>query len=197
MFARAPELGRVKTRLAADVGPLRALEIYRQLGERVIREVRRSPAHLVIAYDPPELEPVMRAWLGDSFAYEPQSDGDLGTRMAKAMTARIVAGAERIVVIGTDCPSVTADTITAAFAALDAADVVFGPALDGGYYLVGAMRVHECLFHDIPWSTAHTLDVSLARARAAGLRVALLPPMRDIDTAADWRAYRKETSATE
>lgn len=195
VFARAPELGRVKTRLAAEVGPLRALEIYRQLGERVIHALRHGPAHVVIAHEPPDAAPAMRAWLGDGLAYEPQSDGDLGARMAQAMTARIVEGAERIVVIGTDCPGITADTITAAFAALDEADVVFGPALDGGYYLIGAREAHACLFHDIPWSTPHTLEVSLARARAAGLRVALLPPMRDIDTAADWRAYGEETSA--
>ena len=194
VFARAPELGRVKTRLAAEVGPLRALEIYRQLGERVTHALRDGPAHVVIAHEPPRAAPAMRAWLGEGVDYEPQSDGDLGTRMAQAMTARILAGAERIVVIGTDCPSVTAETITGAFAELDEADVVFGPALDGGYYLIGAREAHTCLFHDIPWSTAHTLDVSLARARAAGLHVALLPPMRDIDTAADWRAY-EETSA--
>lgn len=197
VFARAPELGRVKSRLAAEVGPLRALGIYRALTERVIRGVRHGPAHVVIAHEPPGAAPVMRAWLGDGFAYEPQTDGDLGTRMAQAMTARRMAGAERIVVIGTDCPSVTRDTIAAAFAALDEADVVFGPALDGGYYLVGAREVHACLFHDIPWSTEHTLDVSLDRARAAGLHVALLSPMRDIDTAADWRAYGEETSAPE
>lgn len=131
----------------------------------------------------------MRSWLGDAFAYEPQSEGDLGERMAAAISARLEEGAARVVLIGTDCPTVSAATVRAAFDALDSGDVVFGPAADGGYYLIGMRRLHDSLFLGIPWSSERTLRESLERVRAAGLRVALLDVMRDIDTAEDWRAY--------
>ena len=189
VFARAPELGRVKSRLAADLGPARALAIYRELTERVIDAVRESADRVVVAYTPADAEPVMRGWLGDTLAYVPQCDGDLGERMERTLASSLMDGAERVVIIGTDCPTISAGTVAAAFAALDDADVVFGPALDGGYYLVGARDVHPALFRAVPWSSARTLQESLGRAHESGLRVALLPPMQDIDTAADWHAY--------
>lgn len=189
MFARAPELGRVKTRLASELGAARALAIYRELTERVVRATQQSADCVVIAYAPSDAGRAMHAWLGGAPEYAPQGDGDLGDRMQHAFTSRLALGAQRVVLIGTDCPTITADTVAAAYAALDEADVVFGPALDGGYYLIGAREVHDVLFRAVPWSSARTLAVSLDRAHEAGLRVALLPPMRDIDTAADWRAH--------
>jgi rSAM/selenodomain-associated transferase 1 len=189
VFARAPELGRVKTRLAADLGPARALAIYRELTARVIEVVRDSADRVVVTHAPADAEPSMRAWLGETLSYAPQCDGDLGERMEHAFATSLAEGAERVVIIGTDCPTITAETVDAAFAALDDADVVFGPAADGGYYLVGARAVHPFLFRAVPWSSDRTLGVSLDRAREAGLRVSLLPPMRDVDTAADWDAY--------
>ena len=196
VFARAPELGRVKTRLAAEVGAERALAIYRELASRVLDAVRDGPHQIVIAHSPADAEPGMRAWLGDAFAYAPQCDGNLGARMTHAFASTLEAGAERVVLIGTDCPTIGAETVAAAFAALDEADVVFGPALDGGYYLVGARKLHPLLFQAVPWSSERTLAVSLDLARRAGLRLALLPSMRDVDTAADWRAYEKERSSS-
>ena len=192
IFAREPQRGRVKTRLAAGVGEDTALMIYRALAEGVLHAVRGAPMEIVVAYDPAGAEASMRAWLGDAFAYEPQCAGDLGTRMRHAMATAFDAGADRVVLIGTDCPSITCETIRAASATLGEADVVFGPALDGGYYLIGARAVHDILFSDVPWSTARTLAVSVERARSAGLRVALLPVLRDVDTVDDWRAYQLE-----
>lgn len=189
VFARAPILGQVKTRLASETGQARALEIYRALTEHVLAAVQRVGARVIVAYTPADAGPVMRAWLGASVTHEPQADGDLGTRMAAAFASRVADGAERVVIVGTDCPTMTRETITAALTALDDADVAFGPALDGGYYLIAARALHDTLFRDVPWSSASTLDVSLARARDAGLRVTLLTPMRDIDTIEDWRAH--------
>lgn len=189
VFARAPILGQVKTRLASETGQARALEIYRALTERVLAAVQRVGAQVIVAYTPADAGSMMRAWLGTSVAQEPQADGDLGTRMAAAFVTRMADGADRVVIVGTDCPTITRETITAALTALDDADVVFGPALDGGYYLIAARALHDALFRDVPWSSASTLDVSLARAREAGLRVTLLTLMRDIDTIEDWRAY--------
>ena len=189
VFVRAPLLGQVKTRLASDVGPARALEIYRALTEHVLRVMRSTGARVLVAHAPADAGPLMRAWLGDDLEYEPQADGDLGARMSAVFASHVADGADRVVIIGSDCPTITAETITAALDSLDGADVVFGPAFDGGYYLVAARALHAELFHDVPGSSHHTLDVSLTRARDAGLRVALLTAMRDIDTIDDWRAY--------
>lgn len=189
LFVRAPFLGQVKTRLASEIGPARALEIYRALTEHVLTVVRSTGAQVFVAHAPADAGPVMRAWLGDDVGYVPQVDGDLGVRMADAFASRVADGADRVIIVGSDCPTITRETITTALTALDDADVVFGPALDGGYYLVAARELHAALFRDVPWSSTRTLDVSLTRARDAGLRVALLTPMRDIDTVDDWRAY--------
>ncbi len=190
VFARAPELGRVKTRLAAEVGDGAALRAYRTLAEQVIAAVSASATYSVtVAYTPPDAEPAMREWLGPGVTLRPQSGGGLGARMAAAIADAISGGAERAVVIGTDCPDVTPDVVAEAFTRLGAADVVLGPASDGGYYLIGMSRPHRALFEGIPWSSAGTLRATLARARAGGLSVALLDERRDIDTAEDWRVW--------
>ncbi|GAC1696363.1 MAG: TIGR04282 family arsenosugar biosynthesis glycosyltransferase [Gemmatimonadaceae bacterium] len=190
IFARAPESGRVKTRLAAGIGESAALAAYRALTERVIDQLRPLlDTEIVVQYTPRGAEEVMRGWLGDALRYEPQCDGDLGARMVGAITDRLIEGARRVVVVGVDCPDVDSAVIDDAFAALDGADVVFGPATDGGYYLVGVRGPTPEIFEGVPWSTPQTLTAALDRARAADLSVALLAERRDIDTAADWTAW--------
>lgn len=190
VFARAPALGEVKTRLAAEVGDATALAIYRRLAEQVLSAVQANGRYsITVAFAPGSARRAMREWLGTSVALRPQTSGDLGTRMAGAIADAIAAGAERVVVIGTDCPQVTAAVVMEAFGRLDAADVVLGPAADGGYYLIGMARLHSLLFDDVPWSSPDTLRITLESARRAGLSVALLEERRDIDTAEDWRAW--------
>jgi uncharacterized protein len=203
LIARAPVPGAVKTRLAAEIGAGPALRAYRALGRRVARAVATlDRCRRIVAYTPADAETVTREWLGAEFTYEAQAPGDLGDRMAAALAAQWASGADQVVLIGTDCPTLDGATVEAAFAALaGGAPAVFGPADDGGYYLVGASRgaaracgvgaaeLSAILFTGVPWSSAHTLSATLARARQRGLHVALLPSMRDVDTAADWRAW--------
>ena len=191
VFARSPDAGRVKTRLAAELGRERALAIYRDLGSRVLAQVRTvSACEIVIAYTPPEARQRVRAWLPGADRYEPQAEGDLGKRMTAAVSGCFSAGAHRVVVIGTDCPSVDAGVIEEAFLGLASADVVLGPASDGGYYLIGLARPLPALFTGIPWSTPDTLSATLERARATGAAATLLAELRDIDTADDWREWQ-------
>jgi glycosyltransferase A (GT-A) superfamily protein (DUF2064 family) len=110
--------------------------------------------------------------------------------MSAAVAQALVRGAERVVVIGADCPEITRATIAEAFVRLSEADVVLGPAADGGYYLIGLTRPYRVLFADIPWSSPDTLSRTLAAARRAGLTVSLLDVKRDVDTADDWRRWR-------
>ncbi len=196
VFARAPQLGLVKTRLASEIGDAAALSAYVELGritwEHASDARRTLHCHAVVAYTPRDAEPAVRAWLGGADAYIAQDEGDLGQRMLGAIARVLADGAGRVVVIGTDCPSLTSGVLGDAFAALNDADVVLGPATDGGYYLIGMSRPFGAIFSDVPWSSANTLAVTLERAAAARLKVAQLSPLSDVDTAADLIAWQRE-----
>ncbi|HUF27425.1 MAG TPA: TIGR04282 family arsenosugar biosynthesis glycosyltransferase [Gemmatimonadaceae bacterium] len=193
IFARYPERGRVKTRLAAELGDDGALAVYRDIAGRVIDVMSGCSSYrTVVAYTPAHRAAGMRRWLGAGPTLRAQSEGDLGARMAEAIEHALSKGARRVVVIGTDCPDLDPPAVERAFQLLDESDVVFGPARDGGYYLIGVSRPHVALFTGIPWSTPDTLGLTLERAVAAGLSVALLDTRRDIDTAADWRDWCAE-----
>lgn len=140
----------------------------------------------------------MHRWLGEPqsgrYRYCAQGSGDLGDRMAQALARAWADGVDRAVIIGSDCPSLTAEDLHQAFAALDQADLVLGPAEDGGYYLLGMTRpqtstiaetLAQGLFSGIPWSTDHVLEQTLAAAQGQNLRVATLTTYRDIDQPAD------------
>ncbi|HET7601100.1 MAG TPA: TIGR04282 family arsenosugar biosynthesis glycosyltransferase [Gemmatimonadales bacterium] len=190
IFARAPSLGRVKTRLAAELGPAAALAIYRSLGLRTVTAARGVPeANVVVYYTPARARAAVAAWLGRDLELRPQRPGSLGRRMAAAVTDAVRAGAREVVVIGTDCPELDSATIARGFEALATCDVVLGPAHDGGYYLVGLRAPHPEIFENIPWSSPDTLRATLGAAARAGLHVALLEQRRDVDTAADWRHW--------
>jgi rSAM/selenodomain-associated transferase 1 len=195
VFARAPRPGTVKTRLAADVGEAEALRIYRELAERTCAAVATLPAVArVVAVTPDDGCDETRRWLGDGWPCVPQGDGDLGARMGRQLARAVASGARKVVIVGTDCPELDAATMERAFDALDGAEVVFGPALDGGYYLVGvrgeaAGDDPARLFDAVPWSSERTLAANLACVAGLGLRAALLAPLRDVDTAADWAAW--------
>ncbi|MBI4519312.1 MAG: TIGR04283 family arsenosugar biosynthesis glycosyltransferase [Gemmatimonadetes bacterium] len=187
IFAKAPLPGRVKTRLAADVGRAAATELYRAMGARVFERVREGPYEVVICYDPPGGEELVREWLcaPGSVRFEAQTSGDLGARMASAVDAAFARGATGVCVIGTDTPEIDRRLVTQAFQALALNDVVFGPARDGGYYLIALTKPCPALFHDIPWSTAAVLAESRQHAQALGLRFVELETLSDIDSVTD------------
>jgi rSAM/selenodomain-associated transferase 1 len=189
VFCRNPERGQVKTRLAATVGEEEALRIYCLLVEKTrlavlgLPGVRRRVLYSGFVPEQDEWDPLF-------FEKKIQSAGDLGQRMAEAFRAAFAEGAERVVVVGTDCPELSPDLLARAFGALrDQAPVAIGPALDGGYYLLGMSAFFPELFDGIAWSTERVLAQTLQRAEAIGLTCHLLPPLRDVDTEEDWRSY--------
>lgn len=189
VFAKEPVPGRVKTRLARDVGSGEAARIYRAMGRRVVDRVRVGSYRTRVCFDPPEARKAVSAWLGREVEYRPQGPGDLGTRLAEAFEAGF-RSADRVVVVGTDAPDLGRELVEKAFRRLASADLVLGPAEDGGYYLLGLRRPAPALFRDIPWSTAKVLAATRARAEDVGLDVFLLPPLRDVDTADDLGVVR-------
>jgi len=197
VFVRAPEAGRVKTRLAAEIGAEAALRVYRRLAEHAVAEARALGPDVVVRvhYTPGAWGDAVRAWLGADAAYLPQGDGDLGARMRAAFEAAFAAGHPRVLIIGSDLPGLSADVLRRALWLLDAHPAVVGPAADGGYYLLGLREMIDGVFDGIAWSTERVLDATLARLDAAGCAPAMLEPLRDVDVAADlppgWRAWAR------
>ena len=188
VFAKAPIPGLVKTRLATDVGALDATKIYRRLGRQVTEQLRGGAYRTVIYYDPPDSEHVIRAWLGDNAEeYLPQKPGDLGDKLAHAFEWGFGEG-DLVCVVGTDIPELDRSRVEEAFSLLSepgGPDAVFGPALDGGYYLLGLRQPAPGLLAGIPWSTDRVLLESVRRAHQLGLTVRSLSALADVDRAED------------
>lgn len=187
IFLRQVIPGQVKTRLAADVGPIRAARIYAHLVSIALTAARQSgfPTYLYYA-DPLPTEADRQT----SYPCRVQVDGHLGMKMHAALND-VLATHNRALLIGSDCPGINAEILLMAAAALDSSEVVIGPARDGGYYLIGTHQAPPpALFASIPWSTSAVLSHTLAQCQALGLSCTLLPELTDIDTQADWDAYR-------
>lgn len=187
VFARAPEPGRVKTRLAASIGDEAACEVYRRMGAKVVASLTRDAER---AYDvrvcltPREGEDAVKRWLSGADAYGPQIDGGLGERLRHEVDAAFGEGRSAVVLVGTDCLAVDDLRVREALSALGDVDAVVGPALDGGYYLLGLSRRLE-VFEGVAWSTAEVAEQTRALLRACGARWCELPVERDVDTVED------------
>lgn len=190
VFLKAPVPGKAKTRLGEMVGMRKAAAVYKRLSEgtmKTVGQLAMEGAHPVLWCDPPGQLMRFRRWLGDGYRYRCQPRGDLGERMALAFRDAFRKNADRVLVIGTDCPGLSPDILRRAFKLLDKRPVVIGPAMDGGYYLLGLRKMNPELFRDIPWSTERVLSATLSKTRHMGLQVACLPVLRDVDTEGDLR----------
>lgn len=192
IFAKAPRFGQVKSRLAADIGPVAALRFYRQTLRHMLLNVgadRRWTTWLAVT---PEHYAVRLAlWPmapRADIAIVSQGEGDLGERMGLMLEAMPPGG---VVIVGADIPAVTTAHIERAFAALGDHDVVFGPAEDGGYWLVGAVGRGRTatMFDDVRWSTEHALADTIGNL-APGVRVARIDTLEDVDDLASYRRWR-------
>ncbi len=188
LFVKAPRAGLAETRLAAELGEERAIDIYRAMVERQLREVPPS-WQVEIHFTPPEAETEIRTWLGASRHYYPQSDGDLGRRLRKAFGAAFARGATTVVAVAGECPELDRATFQEAAARLARADLVLGPCAEGTYYLLALRRPAPELFDNIPWNSDQVLATTLARAKLFGLSRELLTPKEGIRNAKAYRAY--------
>lgn len=187
VFARYPTPGQAKTRLIPALGPAGAAQLYQHLAERVIAQVRALPSPVEIAlWYSGATAATMQAWLGDDLIFCPQPEGDLGHRLSTAMDWAFAQGYEAALVIGTDCPDLDTVILNQSLEALAAgADLVLGPAQDGGYYLLGLTSPQPALFEGIAWSTAAVLAQTLAQAERLHLTPTYLPTLTDMDTPED------------
>ncbi|MFB3107046.1 MAG: DUF2064 domain-containing protein [Pseudomonadales bacterium] len=218
IFARAPRMGRVKSRLAESLGAAAALSAYETLVTNTLAQVcghERFEIEFWVAADPPHESPTGSVAIGSTTQTDPAIDAtarelisdwveqfdlavrlqtgvDLGTRMAAALRQCLADGRDGIV-IGTDCPAVDAVYVAQGFAALQCSDLVVGPAEDGGYGLIGVGRRGagslDAVFEGIDWGTDEVLAQTLDRAERCGLSVCLLETIWDVDSAADWARF--------
>ncbi len=182
VFLRYPEKGKVKTRLAETTSKEFALHWYKTCVDKIINELNKiSNIDIYIFYsDIAERDKVIK-WLGDKFIYSHQDGKDLGTRMHNAFFKVLANNSGKVIIIGTDIPDLNQNIITDAFVRLDNNDIVLGPSIDGGYYLLGMKKLHNSLFDKIKFSTPTVLSETISKIDKLGLTFSLLPELQDID----------------
>lgn len=184
MFTRYPEPGRTKTRLIPHLGAEGAATLQRRMTEHVLSEVTAAAQQLplgVTVHFAGGSQSQMQAWLGEAITCYPQAEGSLGDRLIAAFEQSFDQGYFGAIAIGSDCPALGVEHLTAALEALTQVDLVIGPATDGGYYLIGLRQLNPALFRDISWGTDQVLAQTLAVATRQVLTVKLLAPLTDID----------------
>jgi uncharacterized protein len=183
IFVKNPELGKVKTRLAATVGEERALEVYRQLLARTRSVTAGLPMAKAVFYA--DFVPEGDEWEAAVYQKRVQEGHDLGERMERAFAWAFAADYSSVCLIGSDCYQLTVQVLQQGFTALAEHDVVLGPSIDGGYYLIGMNRLHPAFFRGKKWSTDTVLADALQDAEELNLRVKLLPTLTDVDEEKD------------
>ena len=195
VMARAPGSEVVKSRLHAALGVGPATLLYRCFLLDGLEAAAALPGLApVLAFSPPHAARAMAALAPAGMRLVAQRGADLGARMAHLAAELLADGHRAALLIGSDLPTLPAAHLTEASRALaaGAADLVLGPAEDGGYYLIGLARPAPALFEGIAWSSAGVLEATRARARGLGLREHLLPPWYDVDTPADLDRLRRD-----
>ena len=183
IFVRKPELGKVKSRLAATIGDEKALDVYKELLVFTHNISLGVKADKFVFYLN-EIEKI-DLWSQGGYKKMSQCEGDLGEKMYNAFSSLFRNGYNQVMIIGSDCPELTTAIMEDAFKMLKHNDVVLGPANDGGYYLLAIKKIYAELFTDIYWSTEKVLSQTLAACTTVGLSFALLPKLTDIDTEAN------------
>lgn len=181
VFVKNAVLGTAKTRLAKTIGNEKAFEVYKhlmQITEKATSEVENCTVHI---YFSSEKDP--NRW--SNYTQFVQQGTDLGERMSDAFRRGFELGFEQIVGVGSDLPDLTAEIIEKGLNELNTNDAVFGPAEDGGYYLIGMRSMLECIFENKPWSTEGLLEITLEELKLKGHSVGVIETLNDVDTEED------------
>ncbi len=186
IFIKNAVAGKVKTRLANTVGETRALSIYRALLQHTRNVALGVEADRQLFYS--DQVESNDEWPAEDFEKFVQQGPDLGARMHEAFQSAFKAH-DRVVIIGSDCATLTSQIVNDAFAALEQHDFVIGPALDGGYYLLGMRFFTPVLFENVTWSTDSVFTQTINKINTLGQSYTLLPELSDIDYEEDWNKY--------
>jgi len=194
IFAKWPEPGRVKTRLAEATSPEFAARVADAFLQDTLDRFAVVAVERWLAFTPAENEPDFLAVAADRYRLVPQGPGDLGDRMEGFVRQRMASGAERVVLVGADSPTLPIEHVHEAFRQLHDSEVVIGPATDGGYCLIGCGRSVPPIFADLAWGTSTVFRDTISRLDGSW-RMALLPPWYDVDTLDDWRFLQGHVAA--
>ncbi len=187
IFIRNPELGKVKTRIAKSVGDEKAYQVYLALLEHtrsVTQKVKGVERYLFYTHFIDQED----EWKDKDFHKCIQSSGDIGSKMSSAFE-QVLKKHESAIIVGSDIASLTTGIIEKAVVVLKEKDYVIGPALDGGYYLLGMKRASSFLFRDMPWSTGQVCRETIDRIENTGTSIGLVDTLSDIDHWHDWQKY--------
>lgn len=192
-FVKYPVPGRVKTRLAEQIGHDVAADLYRNFVTDTLATLKNLDANLRIVFDPPDSKEQFQQWLGKEYSYLPQDGLDLGQRMKNAFLQAFSQGFNSVIVIGSDSPDLPVEYLERAYPALDNNDVVIGPSSDGGYYLIGFTKKSFLpeAFERISWSSNKVFDQTVNILKQHKQNLYLLPQWHDIDTIADLKSFQQ------
>ncbi|MFC5269817.1 TIGR04282 family arsenosugar biosynthesis glycosyltransferase [Adhaeribacter terreus] len=189
IFIRNPELGKVKTRLAATVGDENALLIYEELLRYTMQITENLPVRKMLFYADKIAE--NDCWPTTAFDKFLQQPGDLGMRMQAAFEKAYAEGASQIMIIGSDCYELSEALVNKAFTKLETHDAVIGPAADGGYYLLGFSRPNHSVFQNKNWSTDSVFQTTIQDLERENFSYFVLPVLNDVDEEKDLGELRK------
>lgn len=187
VFVRAPQRGKVKTRLAKQLDEAVVVELYQKWVIDILSVLNPIKRPVIICGHPEEKLSEIKVWLGENYDYIPQVGSGLGEKMKCAFRELFDDGYEQLVLIGSDIPEISASIVEEAFTALSANKAVIGPTKDGGYYLIGfnTDNFSPEIFDDISWSTERVFAQTMAVFERLRRTVYLLPLLRDIDEFSD------------
>lgn len=198
-FIKYPDPGLVKTRLSHDLGPDEAADLYGRFVQHMLGKLRTLGHPLVICFHPEQKRQVFVDWLGTEYEFLPQYGADLGERMECAFDLVFAQMVRKAVLVGGDIPDLPTRFIKDALVELETFDVVLGPAMDGGYYLIGFRNDSFTpeVFKDVSWSTKSVLNKTISALKEARRSVFLLPQWEDVDTPEDYKRLLQRFSLDE
>lgn len=188
IFAKQPVPGKVKTRLAADLGNDFAVGFYKKCALHIFNEVSELhnfgiDCYLFYGVDDDESE--IKVWVDKNFVFKPQAEGDLGNKMKCAFQNVFMNGKNKVIIVGTDIPDITAEILLNAFEILNENDIVISPSHDGGYNFLGMNNFYPELFENIKWSTSEVLQKTISKIEGLGLNLEIAESFLDIDDKTD------------
>lgn len=196
LFVRVPIPGRVKTRLAVNLGNAGACHLYRAMVDDILHNIKACGYPIYLFHDGADQSELPDKWLQAADNIVIQRGESIGERMDAAFEHCFAEEIEQVILIGSDIPELDSKIIISASNALKNYDAVIAPAADGGYCLIGLQQraYHPALFQDIPWSTERVLRTTIEKCERRHLRVTLLKVLQDIDTIDDIKAYCENIS---
>lgn len=189
-FVKYPAVGRVKTRLAKQLGRKTASDLYKNFVNDILAMLNNLNVSLKIFFAPPDTKKQIQQWLGEKYSYAPQIGQGLGQRMKNAFLQAFSEGFKSVIIIGSDSPDLPADFINRALSVLNTHDVVIGPSSDGGYYLIGFVRdafLPE-VFEEISWGSDSVFEQTINILKQHKQKLYLLPQWYDVDTSEDLKS---------